>query len=182
MLSYDVVVGADDITCIGVHADFADSPKVFQFSRTHALGTDRAAIVADLETFLRANSRTGHTLAEYKTEKMAFVDAECTRRILLGFSYAGKSFSFSIVGQVNLNGLKHARNRLVFPYRVSTQDNQDSYELVNVADCDAFYEAGFDHKAAALADCNIVKNTVRGAVDAAAVDTAVESYLTGGDP
>lgn len=181
MFSFDVKIG-EQITVTGEHSDPADTPVVYAWPpRIHPLGTDRATIVADLEEHLRDEGRTGFGLGDYKTEKMELCDLECSRRfVAVGVEYpaaSGKFFSLSVPAQLNLNGLRHGRARLSFPYRISTVDNQDSHQLADVADCDAFYDAAFDAKAALIAGVNAAKESVRVAVDVAAVDAAVASYL-----
>lgn len=185
MVKYSVTEDAEEITVSGSHYDAGDSPASFPFTRTHALGTSRAVIKADVVVHLRANDRAGYSLADYKTAKMILCDEECRRRIAVGVEYpaaSGKFFSFSVVAQINLNALKHGRAGLTFPYRISTLDNQGSHELADVADCDAFYDAAFDQKGDTLEDVNTVKQNIRVAVDFAAVDTTSASYLGGGAP
>lgn len=122
------------------------------------------------------------SLDEYKLWIAAKANAEYTRRVGLGYTYASKTFSLSHSAQINLNGLKHNRARLTFPYRISTLDDADSYELADIADADAIYDAAFDKEWDLMKDCNTCKNNVRNAIDVAAVDATAASYLSGGDP
>lgn len=138
-------------------------------------GTDLLRAMTDAE--IDANA-----LATYKTAKMGAVDLECVRRISLGYTYATKQFSFSLPAQVNLNGLRHNQARFTFPLKASTIDNQDSYDIPNMADAQSMYETASDAKLTLVSDGNTVKHTVRGASTKGAVDTAAASYLGGGPP
>lgn len=64
MLRFRIEHGETDLTVTGDHYNEADSPALFAFSRTHALGTTRAAMVADLDAHLVANSRSAFQINE----------------------------------------------------------------------------------------------------------------------
>lgn len=122
------------------------------------------------------------TLDDYKTAIAAACDAECERRMALGFSHASKQFSLALKDQITFLTAPGRSASLTFPLRFSTIDNLDSILVSNTGDIDAIYASAYDTKAAMLADTDTVKHGVRGAVDATAVDTAAASYLGGGPP
>lgn len=194
---------SDDVLSLAAEVEGHTTLSLIDFQeQIDASATQRIAgaptgLIAKLRGGKTYNTKTGgdgtqasdYTLAtdldQYKTEAMVLCDVEATRRLELGVEYpeaSGNMFSFSTPVQINLNGMRHGRSRLTFPYRISTVDNQDSHDLVDVADCDTLYDVMFDEKSALIQDINTVKHNIRRAVDPAAVDAVATSYLAGGAP
>lgn len=117
-----------------------------------------------------------------KAAKIVEVNRHVAGRLKAGFTYGGKQLSLSREAQINWLGLATKSARLTYPYVIRTIDELDTYTITDAADAVALSDAAFDAVEAILADSRTVRTNVLAAVDAAAVDTAAASWLSGGAP
>lgn len=141
---------------------------VFVFDDTLSAGDETV-----LDTVIAA-----HCLALAKKAKIAEIDARTVDIIGEGFTYEGKQFSLSQAAQANLMGVYSIRNdaAMTFPVDWNTIDDDDEpYEVVDIADFEAFYLAAFDALRVPLDGGTVLKTAVRAESDVAGVGGVIDA-------
>ena len=131
------------------------------------------AITAGEETTLDATIAT-HALAVAKTRKFIAIDKRTDELIAAGFTYSAKQFSMALSAQNKIMGSHQIRAGLSYPLNWNTIDDNDSYDIVDAADLEAFYLAAFAELRTHLDSGTALKASVRAAADVAAVDAVVD--------
>ena len=123
-----------------------------------------------------ASHQAGFTgLPAAKERKIKEIDARTDELIAAGFTYASKQFSLSIPAQNKMVGTHQVKDdpALTYPINWNTIDDLDVYPIANPADLHGFYLTGLGTIRAHLDSGTALKDSVRAAVDIAAVE-AVE--------
>ena len=126
------------------------------------------------------------TLAALKHERYMEIDGKTTALIASGFSFAGKVFSLSEQAQKNMLGVLTAVvnakasgtlpqfEAMFFPLTFNTLDDLSVHEVATAADFENFYNTAMGTVRAHLDGGTGLKNAVRAAADAAAVNAVVD--------
>jgi hypothetical protein len=165
-------IAASDIAPTLVWLDESeDENGVVDFNGCEIIFDD--PITAGEETTLDATIAT-HALAIAKARKFIAIDARTDQLIAEGFTYSAKQFSITLSAQNKIMGSHQIRAGLSYPLSWNTLDDNDSYDIVDIADLEAFYLAAFAELRGHLDSGTALKASVRAAADVAAVDAVVD--------
>lgn len=121
--------------------------------------------------------RAAAELPVVKEARFADIDRRTEELIRQGFSFAGKVFSLSANAQQTYTGLYAIRAEplLQYPVKVNTLDNLDHLLLADAAAIVGFYLTAVGTYRARLDSGTALKDQVRAAADAAAVQAVIDS-------
>lgn len=151
-----------------------------------AAGVPTHLIGADDDDVFELEPDPAETLAALKHERYMEIDGKTTALIASGFSFAGKVFSLSEQAQKNMLGVLTAVvnakasgtlpqfEAMFFPLTFNTLDDQSTHDVVTTADFENFYNTAMGTVRAHLDGGTGLKNAVRAAADAAAVNAVVD--------
>lgn len=99
----------------------------------------------------------------FRAQRIAEVDSKTERLIDAGFSYNGKTFSTSRNAQLTYIGMYTGRALLSYPVTVNTLGDEDTEELADETEVEAFYTAFVTSMRAALDSGTALKTALRAA-------------------
>jgi hypothetical protein len=100
------------------------------------------------------------------------IDKNTNDTILNGFTFDGKTFSMSVVAQINWSNLLNVPEGM-FPVNVSTTSNE--LYILTYANVQAFYGAALMYKSVALQSGTVLKNTVHNCTTIEELETILNS-------
>jgi hypothetical protein len=151
-------------------------PTVCPIDNAHSITTESIVLI---EENIQVNDGTATelTLDNYKALRYHEIDARTEELILNGFSYASKVFSLSQNAQINILALHETRNdpALIYPIEYSTLNDSDNYFVIDADDLHSMYLTALATKKAHVDSGTLIKDSIRAAVDEAAVDAIIDN-------